>query len=126
MKARPAAGFPGTPAAAASRVVRIALTAALAVAVLAAISGTASAETHTVTIRFFHFSPESIDVKPGDEVVWVNRDLIDHTVTATDNAFDSKGIARGQSWTWKAGAPGQHAYVCSFHGNMKGVVNVKE
>ena len=85
----------------------------------------AAAETHTVVIQFFQFKPAAVDVKPGDEVVFVNKDLLEHTATSTTNAFDSKGIRSGQSWTWKAGEAGQYPYVCSFHGNMKGVVNVK-
>jgi len=85
----------------------------------------ALAETHTVVIQFFQFKPQTIDVKPGDEVEFVNRDLLEHTATAANNAFDSKAIKGGQSWKWKAGDPGQYAYACSFHGNMKGVINVK-
>lgn len=85
----------------------------------------AHAETHTVVIRFFQFKPQTIDVKPGDEVEWVNKDSFEHTATASGNAFDSKAIKAGQSWKWKAGEPGQYPYVCAFHGNMTGVVNVK-
>jgi len=85
----------------------------------------ALAETHTVVIQFFQFKPQTIDVKPGDEVEFVNRDLLEHTATASDNSFDSKAIKAGQSWKWKADAPGQHAYVFAFHGNMKGVINVR-
>ena len=85
----------------------------------------ALAETHTVVIQFFQFKPQTIDVKPGDEVEFVNRDLLEHTATAGNNAFDSKSIKGGQSWKWKAGEPGQYAYVCAFHSNMKGVINVK-
>lgn len=56
---------------------------------------------------------------------FVNKDILEHTATASNNAFDSKGIKVGQSWKWKAGAPGQYAYICSFHNGMKGVINVK-
>ena len=92
---------------------------------LACLSLPAAAETHTVVIQFFQFKPQTLDVKPGDEVEFVNRDLLEHTATASNNAFDSKAIKGGQSWKWKAGAPGQYPYVCSYHGNMKGVINVK-
>ena len=100
--------------------------AALALALaLAGLPLAALAETHTVVIQFFQFKPQTVDVKPGDEVEFVNRDVLEHTATAANNAFDSKGIKAGQSWKWKAGGPGQYPYVCSFHGNMKGVINVK-
>ena len=102
---------------------RVAATLVLASA-LAASHGV-RAETHTVVIQFFQFKPQTIDVKPGDEVEWVNKDSFEHTATAAGNAFDSKAIKAGQSWKWKAGEAGQYPYVCAFHGNMKGVVNVK-
>jgi len=85
----------------------------------------ALAETRTVTIESFQFKPQAIDVKPGDEVQFVNKDVTEHTVTAGNNAFDSKSIKPGASWKWKAGAAGQYAYNCSFHNGMKGVINVK-
>jgi plastocyanin len=99
--------------------------AALVIAAALAASQGVRAETHTVVIQFFQFKPQTIEVKPGDEVEWVNKDAFEHTATASGNAFDSKSIKAGQSWKWKAGAPGQYPYVCSFHSNMKGVVNVK-
>ena len=92
---------------------------------LACLSLPVLAETRTVVIQFFQFKPASVDVKPGDEVEFVNRDVLEHTATATNNAFDSKAIKPGQSWKWKAGDPGQYSYVCAYHGNMKGVINVK-
>ena len=85
----------------------------------------AHAETRTVTIQFFRFNPQTLDVKPGDEVEFVNKDVTEHTATAANNAFDSKSIKPGSSWKWKAGAAGQYAYSCSFHNGMKGVINVK-
>ena len=98
---------------------------ALAVLAAAALPLSAMAETHTVVIQFFQFKPQTLDVKPGDEVEFVNKDVLEHTATATNNAFDSKGIKAGQSWKWKAGAPGQYTYNCFFHNGMKGVINVK-
>jgi plastocyanin len=89
-----------------------------------ALAGAAHAETHTVTIQFFQFKPQALEVKPGDEIVFVNRDLIEHTATASNNAFDSKSIRPGQSWKWTAGAAGEYPYICAFHPSMKGVIKV--
>jgi plastocyanin len=85
----------------------------------------ALAETRTVTIQSFRFDPPSVDVKAGDEVQFVNKDVTEHTATAGNKAFDSKSIKPGESWKWKAGPAGQYAYNCSFHNGMKGVINVK-
>jgi len=92
-------------------------------AVLAATA--AAAATHTVTIEGFAFKPQTLEVKAGDTVLWVNRDILPHTATASANAFDSKTIDPGGRWTWTARAAGQYAYECALHPNMKGVVQVK-
>lgn len=97
-----------------------------AIAVLwLATAGSAHAEKQTVVIQFFQFKPQALEVKAGDEIEWVNRDLIAHTATGANGAFDSKAIRTGQTWKWTAGAPGQYPYECAFHPNMKGVITVK-
>jgi plastocyanin len=82
--------------------------------------------THTVTIEGARFSPEHLVVKPGESVVWINRDLFPHTATATAGAFDSKEIQPGGSWTYKASKNGELKYVCTLHPTMTGVVEVRE
>ena len=64
-------------------------------------------------------------MKAGDTIQWVNKDILDHTATAGDNAFDSKDIRPNATWRWVAAKPGQYAYVCSFHPNMTGVIDVE-
>jgi plastocyanin len=85
----------------------------------------ASVTRHTVTMENFQFNPPSITVKPGDTVEWVNKDILAHTATATDRAFDSKSIDAGASWSWTAGKPGSYGYYCTFHPNMTAVVEVR-
>ena len=89
-----------------------------------ALAGTARAETHTVVIQFFQFKPQTLEIKAGDQVQWVNHDMLEHTATASNNAFDSKTIRPGGTWTWTAKAPGEYAYTCAFHPSMKGVIKV--
>lgn len=84
----------------------------------------AQAATHTVTIEAMKFEPATLTVKRGDRVVWINKDVVPHTATAA-RRFDSKNIAAGQSWTWKAGRAGRHEYLCTYHPGMKGVIEVK-
>lgn len=101
---------------------RRALLAAMALAVL---PGTvAHAATHTVSIEGMKFSPAVITVQAGDTVVWHNKDIVPHTVTAAGK-LDSGTVAAGQRWTWKATADGRVEYVCTFHPGMKGTVIVK-
>ncbi|WP_230414540.1 cupredoxin domain-containing protein [Collimonas silvisoli] len=80
---------------------------------------------HAVVIEAMKFSPEVIEAKAGDTIVWTNKDAFPHTVTAENHSFDSKGIASDGSWKFKATAKGVFPYVCSFHPTMKGKLVVK-
>lgn len=83
------------------------------------------AATHTITMEGFAFKPATLEVKAGDEIVWVNKDIVEHTATASDGAFDSKPLKPGSSWRWKASRTGQHAYICALHPTMTGALTVK-
>ena len=45
------------------------------------LAGTAFAETHTVFSNDISFSPDAIDVAPGDTIVWQYSSGYPHTVT---------------------------------------------
>jgi len=79
--------------------------------------------THTVTIEGTQFAPASLTVNRGDTVVWVNKDPFPHTATAK-GVFDSKIIAAGKSWRYKATRAGEFQYVCTLHPTMKGTLAV--
>ena len=80
----------------------------------------AAAETHVVTMEGMGFSPATLTVRPGDKVVWRNRDVVPHTATA-EGSFHSGLVAPGKSWTWtaRARASGSLDYVCVYHPGMK-------
>jgi len=81
--------------------------------------------THTVSIEGMQFQPATLTVKPGDLIVWVNKDLFPHTVTAQEGAFDSRQIEPGTSWTYRSIRKGAFAYVCSLHPTMQAQLQVK-
>ncbi len=83
-----------------------------------------SAQTHTVVIEATAYAPLTLTVKRGDTVIWVNKDPFPHTVTSA-GAFDSKSIAAGASWKYKASKAGNYAYTCTFHPNMKATLTVE-
>ena len=85
----------------------------------------ARARTHTITIENVQYNPAHVTVHRGDRIVWVNKDLFPHTVTATDKAFDSGSIDVSRSWTWVANKPGTFSYACTFHPTMQGSIEVK-
>lgn len=71
-----------------------------------------------VAIDGMRFVPATLAVAPGDRVVWVNKDLVPHTVTARDGRFDSKTIAAGASFAWTASGSGHVEYACLYHPTM--------
>jgi plastocyanin len=80
--------------------------------------------THMVTIDGARFSPADLTVRAGDTIVWVNNDILAHTATARDGAFDSKVIEPGRRWKFVVKQKGTFAYTCSFH-PMDAVLNVQ-
>ncbi|WP_436025757.1 cupredoxin domain-containing protein [Trinickia sp. LjRoot230] len=89
-------------------------------------AGTALAHKHTMTIDIdaMQFNPATVTVAAGDEVVWVNKDLVAHTVVAPGR-FDSHEIAPGHAWHYVTGVPGRYSYACSLHPIMKGTLVVE-
>ena len=64
-----------------------------------------------------NFSPDVITVIIGknNTVTWANRDSTTHTVTATDNSFNSGDIKAGASWTYTFTTAGNFTYYCIYH-----------
>jgi plastocyanin len=81
--------------------------------------------THEVVMEGTRFQPEVLDVKVGDSVVWVNKDLFPHTATSKAGGFDSKTIQAGDSWNYRVTKKGEFAYTCTFHPTMKATLRVK-
>ncbi len=81
-------------------------------------------EVLTVEIKDMKFVPDSITVKKGDEVVFVNRDIVTHCVTEEKSkAWTSGMILAGESYIWKATESA--AYICAIHKVMKGKIVVQ-
>jgi plastocyanin len=83
----------------------------------------APAEKTVVEISGSAFGPQSVDVKVGDTVSFVNQDEIAHTATA-DGTFDSKTLEQGAGFDFTATKAGKIDYVCLFHPGMTGTINV--
>jgi len=99
--------------------------AAVCIAAACALPALAAAETHTVLMEGVAFVPQTLTVKRGDVVVWVNKDLFPHTATGEKREFDSGNIAPDQSWKYTATKAGTFPYACTLHPTMKGTLIVK-
>jgi plastocyanin len=97
---------------------------AISLAVLPA-AALAAGKTHTVRIEGMKFVPERLEVAAGDTVVWTNKDLVPHTVTASGAKVESGELAPNRSWRFVAKRKGEMAYICRLHPVMKGLLVVK-
>jgi plastocyanin len=81
--------------------------------------------TYRVAIEDMQFRPAQLTVRPGDWIVFSNRDLFPHTVTAEGKSFDSQAIGANATWSYRAAEPGVYSYRCTFHPAMKGKITVQ-
>ena len=85
----------------------------------------AGAAEHHVVIDAMKFSPQVVQVKPGDTIVWENRDMFVHNVTAAGAKVSSGDLAPGKTWRYVVRAGASFDYLCTLHPVMKGRVEVK-
>lgn len=78
-----------------------------------------------VHMKNFAYNPETVTIRPGQSVRFVQDDETPHTVTAADKSFDSGNLDQGKSWTHVFAKEGTYAYFCAYHTYMKGKVIVK-
>jgi plastocyanin len=109
-------------AAAAAALVAAVAVAAVAVTVLAP-PAMAAPHTYTVVIDAMKFEPTPARLRVGDTIVWVNRDMFRHTVTARNGAFDVD-LEAGAKRSTVIKAAGKIAFYCRFHPGMTGSLTV--
>jgi plastocyanin len=80
-----------------------------------------------IVIKDFAFNPQTLTVKAGEKVTWINRDEEPHTVVSVEKQFKkSTALDTDQEFTITAGAPGTYTYFCSVHPKMTGTIVVKK
>lgn len=77
------------------------------------------------------FTPNSINIKAGTSITFVNTDGNAHTVTSVksgtiepDGTFDSGIMTAGKTFTFKFDKAGTYEYICQIHTHMRGTINV--
>jgi plastocyanin len=87
----------------------------------------ASGAKNQIVIKDFHFSPETLTVKSGEKITWINRDEEPHTVVSVEKQFKkSPALDTDQEFSVTAGAPGTYTYFCSVHPKMTGTIIVEK
>lgn len=91
-------------------------------AVMPLAGGSAAAtgpRTHRIEMQNMRFGPAPANIKAGDTIVWVNRDIVPHTATARDRSFDVVVPSR-RSATMVVRRAGTTPFYCRYHPGMRG------
>ncbi len=96
-----------------------------AIFLLAGAASALAGEAAKITIADTDFAPATVAVHIGDTVAWANKDIVDHTLTAKNGAFNVVAPV-GKSGEFRLSKPGTITYYCRFHPNMVGTINVAE
>jgi plastocyanin len=86
-----------------------------------------SSKQNKIEIKDFAFNPQTITVKSGEKIRWINRDEEPHTIVSVEKQFKkSSALDTDQEFTITAGAPGTYTYFCSVHPKMTGTIVVEK
>jgi plastocyanin len=96
-----------------------------AMAMLVAAAAPVYAADMEVKIDNFSFTPQTLTIKAGDTVTFVNHDDIPHTVVSKTLAFKSKPLDTDDKFSFTFTTPGTFAYFCSLHPHMTGSIVVE-
>lgn len=100
-----------------------AIAASLAASLSTAVPAAAAPRTHVVVMGKMKFGPLPANVRKGDSIVWVNRDMFRHTATAANGSFDVD-LPPGKRATTVIRSSGAVPFVCKYHPGMRGVLQV--
>ena len=84
-----------------------------------------NASQSTVIIQNFAFNPNTITIKAGTNVTWINQDSAIHDVSSDSGAFASSDLSKGEKYTHNFTKPGEYPYHCNEHPYMKGKIIVQ-
>jgi plastocyanin len=80
-----------------------------------------------IEIKDFAFNPQTLKVKSGEKITWINRDEEPHTVVSVEKQFKkSNALDTDQEFSITAGEPGTYTYFCSVHPKMTGTIVVEK
>lgn len=82
-----------------------------------------AARGHVVVIEKMVFGAAPPGVKAGDTVTWTNRDIVRHTATARNGAFDLD-LPPGDSASAVMRRSGAFLYYCRYHPAMRSEISV--
>jgi plastocyanin len=78
-----------------------------------------------VEIRNFAYSPQTVEIRAGGSVRFINRDRAGHTATADDGYFDTGMLGQNEEAVITFDEAGEFPYYCIPHPHMRGTIVVK-
>jgi len=77
----------------------------------------------TMRIRNYCFGPTILRARPGQQITFVNRDPVTHTVLGANATWGSyRELRRGDDVTYEFQRAGVYPFVCTYHPGMIGAV----
>ena len=80
---------------------------------------------HLVEITDFAFVPATLEVREGDTITWINRDIAPHTATANDGSWDTGFLGLGEQGSLVVSADMLTGYYCQYHPMMKAKLEIR-
>ena len=80
----------------------------------------------TIDMAGSAFAPETIRIKRGTRVAWVNTDKTRHNAVADDGSFKTPLIGKGESASVTFREEGTFTYYCGPHPFMRGTIIVED
>ena len=88
--------------------------------------GTPTGSTYNVLIQGFAFNPETITIKVGDTIKWMNTEMAKHTITSDlGGELNSPELSKSQTYSHTFAKAGEYTYHCSFHTSMTAKIIVQ-
>jgi plastocyanin len=85
----------------------------------------AGSDSTPIVIQDFMFSPNSLTVKTGSTVTWVNKDDEPHSVVSDTGLFRSGALDTSETFSFKFATPGTYHFTCAIHPRMVGTIIVQ-
>jgi len=90
-------------------------------------AGSTESKQNTIEIKDFAFNPQTLTVKAGEKITWINRDEEPHTIVSVERQFKkSSALDTDQEFTITTSTAGTYTYFCSVHPQMTGTIVVEK
>ena len=99
--------------------------AALWLVAASSLSSAAPPDSTQIVIKDFMFTPNSLTVKAGVTVTWLNKDDEAHSVVSDTGLFRSGAVDTNETFSFKFDKPGTYHFSCSIHPRMVGTIIVQ-